>query len=67
MFENRALKRIFGTKRVEVTGGWSKRHNGKLHNIYSSTIVITLMKSRTMRWAWPVVRVEKINACRILM
>jgi hypothetical protein len=32
VFENRVLRRIFGTKRDEVTGEWGKLHNGKLHN-----------------------------------
>jgi hypothetical protein len=27
MSENRVLRRIFGSKRDEVTGGWRKRHN----------------------------------------
>jgi hypothetical protein len=27
VFENRKLRRIYGTKRDEVTGGWRKRHN----------------------------------------
>jgi hypothetical protein len=27
MFENRVLRRIFGLKRDEVTGGWRKLHN----------------------------------------
>jgi hypothetical protein len=31
-FENRALRRIFGPKRDEVTGGWGKLHNEELHN-----------------------------------
>jgi hypothetical protein len=35
VFENRALRIIFGLKRDEVTGGWRKLHN-KLHNLYSS-------------------------------
>jgi hypothetical protein len=26
VFENRVLRRIFGPKRVEVTGGWRKIH-----------------------------------------
>jgi hypothetical protein len=26
-FENRMLRRIFGPKRDEVTGGWRKLHN----------------------------------------
>jgi hypothetical protein len=36
LFENRVLRRIFGTKRDEVTGGWRKLHNEELHNVYSS-------------------------------
>jgi hypothetical protein len=35
MFENRALRRIFGPKRDEVTGGWRKLHNEKLHNFHN--------------------------------
>jgi hypothetical protein len=36
VFENRALRRIFGPKRGEVMGEWRKMHNGELHNFYSS-------------------------------
>jgi hypothetical protein len=36
VFENRVLRRIFGPKRDEVTGGWRKRHNEELHNLYFS-------------------------------
>jgi hypothetical protein len=32
------LRRIFGPKRAEVTGGWRKRYNEELHNLYSSQI-----------------------------
>jgi hypothetical protein len=32
VFENRVLRRIFGSKRDEVTGGWRKLHNEELHN-----------------------------------
>jgi hypothetical protein len=49
MFENRVLRRIFGPKRDEVTGGWRKLHNGELHNLYSSPNVIRMIKSRRMR------------------
>jgi hypothetical protein len=35
VFENRALRRIFGPKRDEIVGGWSKLHNEELHNLYS--------------------------------
>jgi hypothetical protein len=36
VFENRALRRIFGPKRNGFTGGWIKLHNEELHNLYSS-------------------------------
>jgi hypothetical protein len=35
VFENRVLKRIFRSKRDEVTGGWRKLHNKELHKLYS--------------------------------
>jgi hypothetical protein len=50
VFENRVLKRIFGTKRDEVTGEWRKLHSGELHILYSSTDIITQIKSRRKRW-----------------
>jgi hypothetical protein len=49
VFENRVLRRIFGSKRDEVTGGWRKLHNEELHNLYSSPSVIRIIKSRRMR------------------
>jgi len=36
MFEKRALRRIFGPKRDEVTGEWRKLHNEELNDLYSS-------------------------------
>jgi hypothetical protein len=44
--ENRLLRRIFVQKRDEVTGGWRKLHNEELHNLYSSSNIIRMMKSR---------------------
>jgi hypothetical protein len=32
VFENRVLRRIFGTKRVYVTGEWRKLYNEELHD-----------------------------------
>jgi hypothetical protein len=51
MFENRVLRRIFGLKRDEVTGGWRKLHNEELHGLYSSSSVVMVIKARRMRWA----------------
>jgi hypothetical protein len=59
MFENRALRRIFGPKRGEVTGQWSKLHNGELRNLYSSTDMIRQIKSRRMRWEGHVTRMRE--------
>jgi hypothetical protein len=32
VFENRVLRRIFGSKREEVAGGWRRLHEEELHN-----------------------------------
>jgi hypothetical protein len=51
VFENRVLRRIFGQKRDEVTGGWRKLHNEELHSLYPSPSIIRMIKSRRMRGA----------------
>jgi hypothetical protein len=33
VFENRVLRRIFGPKRGEVTGGWRKLHEEEFQNL----------------------------------
>jgi hypothetical protein len=45
------MRRIFGPKRDEVTGDWRKLHNEGLHNLYSSSNIIRMIKSRRLRWA----------------
>jgi hypothetical protein len=57
--ENRVLRRLFGPKRDEVTEEWRKLHNNELHNLYSSPYMIRKIKSRRMRWAGHVARMEK--------
>jgi hypothetical protein len=49
VFGNRVLRRIFGPKRDEVTGGWRKLHNEDLHGLYSSPSIIRVIKARRMR------------------
>jgi hypothetical protein len=64
--ENRVLRRIFGAKRDEVTGGCRKLHKEELHNLYSPPSIIRMIKSRRMRWEGHVARMgEKRNAYRI--
>jgi hypothetical protein len=43
-FENRMLRKIFGPQRTEVTGGWRKLHTEKLHNFYSLSSIIRMIK-----------------------
>jgi hypothetical protein len=54
--ENTVLRRIFGPKRDEETGGWRKLHNEELHNLYSSPSIIRMITSGTMKCAWHVAR-----------
>jgi hypothetical protein len=35
VFENRVLRRIFGSKGGNVTGEWRKLHSEEHHNLYS--------------------------------
>jgi hypothetical protein len=39
---------VFGPKRDEVTGGWRKLHNEELRDLYFSTNIIRMIKSRKM-------------------
>jgi hypothetical protein len=59
VFEKRVLRRIFGQKRDEVTGHWRELHNEELHKLYSSPDIIRMIKSRSMRWAGYVARMER--------
>jgi hypothetical protein len=56
VFENRVLRGIFGPKRDEVTGEWSKLHSVELHNLHPSPDIIRQNKSRKMSWAGHVAR-----------
>jgi hypothetical protein len=68
VFENRVLRRIFGPKRNEVTGEWSKLHSEELHILYHSLNIIKQIKSRRMRRAGHVARMgEERNVQKVLM
>jgi hypothetical protein len=44
LFEDKVLRRIFGPKTDEVTGGWRKLHNEELRDLYSSPSMMRIMK-----------------------
>jgi hypothetical protein len=46
VFQNRLLRRIFGSKKSEIIGGWKKLHNEELYSLYSPPSIIRIMKSR---------------------
>jgi hypothetical protein len=46
MLEKRVLRRIFGSRRDEVTGEWRKLHNKELNDFYSSFNILRMIKSK---------------------
>ena len=53
VFENRVLGRIFGPRRVEVTGESRKFHNEAFNGLLS---IVRVIKSRRIRWVGHVAR-----------
>jgi len=49
VFENRVLRRIFRSRRDEVTGEWRKLHNEELNDLYCSPNIVRVIKWRRMR------------------
>ena len=67
MIENKVHRKIFGTKKDEITGQWRKLLNAELHALYSSPNIIRSLKSRRI-WAGHVARMEQSrNEYRILV
>ena len=58
VFENRILRRIFEPKRGE-NGEWRRLHNEELHSLYPSLNMVKVIKSRRLRWAGHVARMEE--------
>jgi hypothetical protein len=67
VFENRVLRRIFGSRREVVTGHWRKLHDVELNDLYCSPNPVRVIKSR-MRWAGLVARMgERRGVYRVLV
>jgi sorting nexin-29 len=64
-FENRVLRKIFGTMREEY-GSWRKLHNDELHNLFSSQNIVRVIRSRRMRWVGHVARLGEGGGERCL-
>ena len=58
VFENRILRRIFGPKREE-NGEWRRLHNKEFHSLVRSPNIVRVIKSRRLRWAGHVARIEE--------
>jgi len=58
VFENVVLRRIFRSRRDEVTGEWRRLRNEELNDLSSSRNIVRVIKSRRMRWAGHVVRMD---------
>ena len=59
MSENRARREVCGSKRDNVTGEWRKLPDEELNDVYCSTTIIRVMKSRRMLWARHVTRMGR--------
>jgi len=62
VFENGVLRRIFGSRRDEVTGEWRKLHHEELNDLYCSPKFVRVIKSRRMKWVEHVARMGREEA-----
>ena len=58
VFENRTMRQIFGSKRDE-NGECRRLHNEELLSLYRSPNIVRVIKSRRLRWAGHVARMEE--------
>jgi hypothetical protein len=67
VFKSRGLRRIFGLKRDDMTGGWRKLHNNEHHNLFSLPSN-SMTKSMRIRWVELAAQMgEKRKVCMLLV
>jgi hypothetical protein len=62
------MRRLFGPKGVGLRGGWRKLHSEELLNLFFSTDVNSMIKSKKVIWAGRVEGMgEKITSYKVLV
>jgi hypothetical protein len=61
VFENRALRVLFGSEREEVAGSWKRLHNEGFHNLFASPNVTVVIKLKRMRWTREIGDIRNAN------
>jgi len=56
VFDNRVLRRKFGSRTDEGTGEWRKWYKEELNDLYCSLDIFQVIKWKRMRWSGHVVR-----------
>ena len=61
MFENKVglIRKIFGAKGADIIRECRKLHNAELNALFSAPNIVRNLKSRRLRWAGYVSRMEK--------
>jgi hypothetical protein len=67
VFGNRILRRIFGSKRDQVVGGWMKLHNKELYYFYSLPNAIRIIKLRRMKGVRHIARMGEKRTAYVLL
>jgi hypothetical protein len=53
--------------RDELTRGWRKLYNEDLRDLFTSPTIIRIIKTRRIRWAGNIARMEKMNLYKLLV